>query len=116
MLHTSQEIADIAKRALQDQESLRNKALRALIYARQHFTPQRQIGRLLQLVEQHRAGLRGYDVRTLSRDFVCRTHIVFVLLHSIRFPSRWPAGSMPMALCLDGATESDEYHSDRDIP
>lgn len=55
---------------------LQRKALAAFMYARQHFVHEGQIGHILQLVEQHRAGVRGYDVsscveQTMIDNLIC---------------------------------------------
>lgn len=61
-----QTIAAIAQAALHDVESMKRRALHAFIYARLNFTPLHQVGRILQLADQHKAGLRGYDVSVLE--------------------------------------------------
>ena len=62
----SQTITAIAQAALRDVESMKRRALHAFIYARLNFTPLHQVGRILQLADQHKAGVRGYDVGALA--------------------------------------------------
>lgn len=57
-----QEIWEVITDALEDETELKRKALRAFIHARQHFTPARQVGYILELTELYRSGERGYEV------------------------------------------------------
>lgn len=62
-------MSKLNKEALQDSARLKRQALHAFIYARQHFTSMHQVGRILQLVEQYQAGVRGYDVSFAASRF-----------------------------------------------
>lgn len=44
------------------EQNLRHRSLEGFVLARQQFLHERQIGQVLQLVEQYRYGVRGYDV------------------------------------------------------
>lgn len=69
-----QTIALLANAALLDIDRVKRRALHAFIYARLHFTPMHQVGRILQLADQYKAGVRGYDVGALGRNECGTTH------------------------------------------